>query len=449
MEDSKNSYNNLSKQNYEELENKIKVLNNIRVLNKLILDNLVNPVLLYDFSNDSILISNLAALSFYNISSTNLSQSKFDQIDPFLVKELRNINLDMLDKKINFIYEKIIFSKSIQKMYEVAITPIILTNRRYYLLEIMNIDKWSFTYETVKSDFQKETNNYKIMLESEIEKRKQAEQKLNSVNTKISLITNLKDSFFYTLRVISNNRFQLIEAGKAFKKTTGFELRDVEDLGGWISIISQGDLPVYHKLRLKLTPNEITTGEYRIVDKNGEFIWIKDYMLPQFEETGRFIQYIYGYAENITKLKKIEEDFEKIKEDEAKKGTIDLNNLKVNLSNKIELKAALDYYQKVVYDLFPYQVFHDNGIIVDASAQFQDLTGILINPLGKKTLFEIFDPAERQEYLKDIQGNNTKLFKVKIKAKNINKSIEFEAINIMCEYRDRMIKLLAMRDPIY
>ncbi len=449
MEENRDSLNNFSRQTFEELENKIKVLNNIRILNKLIIDNLVNPVLLYDFINDSILLNNLAALSFYNISSTQISQTKFDQIDPFLVKELRNINLDMLDKKINFIYEKIIFSKSIQKMYEVAITPIIITNKRYYLLEIMNVDKWSFTYETVKSEFQKETSNYKIMLESEIEKRKQAEQKLNSVNTKINLITNLKDSFFYTLRVISNNRFQLIEASKAFKKITGFELRDVEDLGGWISIISQGDLPVYHKLRLKLAPNEITTGEYRILDKNGEFIWLKDYMFPQFEETGRFIQYIYGYAEDITKLKKIEDDFEKIKEDEAKKGTIDLNNLKINLSNKIELKAALEYYQKVVFDLFPYQVFHDNGIIVDASAQFQDITGILINPLSKKTLFEIFDPSERKEYLKEIQGNNTKVFKVKIKSKLTDKSIEFEAINIMCEYRDIMIKLLAMRNPKY
>jgi uncharacterized protein (UPF0218 family) len=71
----------------------------------------------------------------------------------------------------------------------------------------------------------------------------------------------------------------------------------------------------------------------------------------------------------------------------------------------------------------------------------------MVNPLAKKTLFEIFDPSGRTEYLRQIQGNNTNMFNVKIKTRNNDNVISFEAINIMCEYRDRMIKLLAMRNP--
>ncbi len=433
----------------KELENKIRVLNNIRLINKLVFDSINNPVILYDTQNDSIIFANSAAANFYNISINNLTQSKLDQIDPFLVKEVKNIKTGLVDKKINFIYEKIIFSQSIQKLFEVSLTPIDYGNKKYLLLEIMDMDKWDFTRDTIKSEFIKETTLHKQLLEKEIEKRKLAEQKLTGFTTKINLITNLKDSFFYTIRVISNSRFQLIEASKAFKKITGYELRDVEDLGGWTSIITQGDLPQFHKQRLKLTPNEITWGEYRIIDKNGEFIWIKDYMFPQFEETGRFIQYIYGFAEDITKIKKIEENFERIKTDESKRGTLDLNSLKTNLSNKVELKSALEYYQTVVFDLFPYQIFHENGIIVDASTKFQDITGIMINPLTKKTLFEIFDSSERTEYLRQIQGNNTNVFTIKIKNRNGDGVIKFEAINIMCDYRDKMIKLLAMRNPEY
>ena len=91
----------------------------------------------------------------------------------------------------------------------------------------------------------------------------------------------------------------------------------------------------------------------------------------------------------------------------------------------------------------------ENGIIIDASTKFQEITGIMINPLARKTLFEIFDSSERTEYLKQIQGNNTNSFTVKIKNRNGDTIISFEAINIMCEYRDRMIKLLAMRNPEY
>mgnify|MGYP000923005677 CR=1 FL=1 len=431
----------------KEYENKIRVLNNIRLINRLVFDNINNPVILYDLHNDSIILANTASANFYNTSIAILSQSKLDQIDPFLVKEIKNIRSEQLIKKLNFIYEKILFSQSIQKLYEVSLTPIDFGNKKYLLLEIMDVDKWDFTSETIKSEFEKETKIHKQLLEKEIERRKLAEQKLTGFSTKINLITNLRDSFFYTIRVISNTRFQLIEASKAFKRITGYELRDVEDLGGWTSIISQGDLPQFHKQRLKLTPNEITWGEYRIIDKNGEFIWLKDYMFPQFEETGRFIQYIYGFAEDMTKIKKIEEDFERIKSDESKKGTLDLNNLKANLSNKVELKSALDYYQKVVFELFPYQIFHENGIMVDASTKFQEITGLMVNPLAKKTLFEIFDPSGRTEYLRQIQGNNTNMFNVKIKTRNNDNVISFEAINIMCEYRDRMIKLLAMRNP--
>ena len=65
----------------------------------------------------------------------------------------------------------------------------------------------------------------------------------------------------------------------------------------------------------------------------------------------------------------------------------------------------------------------------------------------KKTLFEIFDSAERTEYLRQIQGNSTNTFNSMIKSRNSNTIIKFEAINIMCEYRDKMIKLLAMRNP--
>ncbi|HPN38686.1 MAG TPA: PAS domain-containing protein [Melioribacteraceae bacterium] len=432
-----------------EFENKIKVLNNLRIINKSVFENITNPVILYDWQSDAIIFTNNSAAKFYNTSINILTKSKLDLIDPFLVKEIRNIKQSLVEQKINFIYEKIILSKSIQKLYEVSLSIIYFGSKQYYLIEIMDIDKWEFTRDTIKSEFIKETSLHKQLLEKEIEKRRLAEQKLTGLSTKINLITNLRDSFFYTIRVISNSRFQLIEASKGFKKITGYELRDVEDLGGWTSIISQGDLPQFHKQRLKLTPNEITWGEYRVIDKNGEFIWLKDYMFPQFEETGRFIQYIYGFAEDISKLKKIEEDFEKIKNDESKKNTLDLNNLKTNMSNKVELKSALEYYQKVVFDLFPYQIFHENGIIIDASTKFQEITGIMINPLARKTLFEIFDSSERTEYLKQIQGNNTNSFTVKIKNRNGDTIISFEAINIMCEYRDRMIKLLAMRNPEY
>jgi PAS domain S-box-containing protein len=442
---------NMSSSNelHKELENKVRILNNLRLINKLVFDSLTNPVILCDTFINSIIFANNAAAKFYYTSVNDLLQSKLDVIDPFLEKEIKNINIESLDRKINIVYEKIFIKQNKQKIYEVSVTPINYGNKKYLLLEIMDIEKWDFTADTLRTEFINETNLHKQLLEKEIEKRKLAEQKLTGFTTKINLITNLKDSFFYTLRVISNSRFQLIEASKAFKKITGYELRDVEDLGGWTAIISQGDLPHFHKQRLKLAPNEITWGEYRIIDKNGEFVWLKDYMFPQFEDTGRFIQYIYGFAEDITKIKKIEEDFERIKNDELKKGSIDLNSLKANLTNKAELKSALDYFQKVVFDLFPYQIFHDNGIILDASPKFQEITGIIINPLSKKTLFEIFDPSERTEYLKQIQGNNTNAFPIKIKSRIGERIIKFEAINIMCDFRDRMVKLLALRNPEY
>ncbi len=439
---------NLEKQEIIDLEEKVKSLNNLRIINRFIFDNCKNPLLLYDISTDNILIANKQAALLYSIDINLIIKSKLDSIDPFLVKEITNIKNDFLNKKVNLVYERFMTSAGEQKLFEVALSPIKIGNKLYTLIEVLNLEAWDFAKETIKNEFVKENNVTRQQLEKEIEKRKLAETKLNSALSKINLITNLKDSFFYTIRVISTSRFQLVETSKTFKKLTGYELRDVEDLGGWSAIINPTDIGVFHKLRLKLSPNEITWGEYKIIDKNGENVWIRDYMLPQFDESGRFIQYIQGFAEDITKIKKIEDDFEKIKDDESRRATpMDLTTLKANYSNKLELKEALDNYQKVILWTFPFQVYHDSGVILDANTEFQNITNITINPLTKKTLFEIFDNENRNEYLKRIQLNFSGLFEVKIKDRN-GSVIKFEALNIMNEYRGRMVKLLAMRNPV-
>ncbi|MFH0733939.1 MAG: PAS domain S-box protein [bacterium] len=431
-----------------ELEDKIKSLNSLRIINRHIFDNDKNPKFLYDTATDNILTANYQAALLYSTDISLITKIKLDSIDPFLVKEINNIKNEYLNKKVNLVYERFITSTGEQKLFEIALSPIKAGNKIYTLIEILNLEAWDFAKDTIKNEFIKENNITKQQLEREVEKRKIAETKLNSAVGKINLITNLKDSFFYTIRVISTSRFQLIEASKTFKKLTGYEIRDVEDLGGWSAIINSSDIGIFHKLRLKLAPNEISWGEYKIIDKNGENVWLRDYMLPQFDESGRFIQYIQGFAEDITKVKKIEEDFEKIKYDESRRATpLDLTTLKASYSNKLELKEALENYQKVIFWTFPFQIYHDSGVILDANTEFQNITNIIINPLTKKTMFEIFDSENRGEYMKRIQLNFSGLFEVKIKDKN-GSIIKFEALNIMNDYRGRMVKLLAMRNPV-
>ncbi len=430
-------------------EEKIKALNSVKIINKSIFDKNKNPLILYDCIRDSILFVNNEAGVYYSTNAALLLKAKLNDIDPFLAKEIDKIKESYLTQKINIVYERYITKIGAQKLVEASLSPIMLGNRNLTLIEILNLEPWEFTKESLKSEINEEFDKIKDLLEVETDKRKLAENKLNLLASKINLITNLKDSFFYTLRVISNSRFQLIETSKAFKKLTGYELRDVEDLGGWTAIISQADVHLFQTLRLKLKPNEISWGEYRIVDKNGEYIWIRDYLLPQFEETGRFIQHIYGFAEDITRFKKMEESLERLKDEELKKSNnFDLSNLKTNVSNKIDLMEALESFQKVVFSIFPYQIYHDSGVIVDANNDFQDITSIIINPLTKKTLFEIFDSEKRSEYLKIIQQCKTDIFEIRIKDK-MGTTIKFSAVNIQTEYKGKMIKLLAMKDPVF
>ncbi len=75
-------------------------------------------------------------------------------------------------------------------------------------------------------------------------------------------------------------------------------------------------------------------------------------------------------------------------------------------------------------------------------------SSIIINPLTKKTLFEIFDSEKRSEYLKIIQQCKTDVFEIRIKDR-MGATIKFSAVNILTEYKGKMIKLLAMKDPVF
>jgi len=123
-----------------------------------------------------------------------------------------------------------------------------------------------------------------------------------------------------------------------------------------------------------------------------------------------------------------------------------LNNLKVNISNKFELKEALNVYQNLILKIYPFHIYHESGVIIDANTEFQEVTGLIINPLSKRTLFEIFDPAKRTEYLRYLQNNASDFFEVKIKDKSGN-LIRFDALNIVFEYNNSMVKLLALKNP--
>jgi PAS domain S-box-containing protein len=114
------------------------------------------------------------------------------------------------------------------------------------------------------------------------------------------VISELASDWVYALRLDERGRLKLEWATGAFRLITGYRVDEVNEMGGWLSILHPDDGKKWSPSDSPLAHGAPATLEYRVLNKEGEERWLRDYACPELDATGERVVRVYGAIKDAT-----------------------------------------------------------------------------------------------------------------------------------------------------
>jgi PAS domain S-box-containing protein len=170
--------------------------------------------------------------------------------------------------------------------------------------------------------------------------RSRAEAALRRSEERYRAISELTSDYVYEYSVAMSGQLTLEEVTAAFTRITGFSPEESRERGGWKSHVFSEDQPVAERRLQRLFAGEEDVSEYRIVTRDGETRWLRDYGRAVWDEAAGRVTRIYGAVEDITDRKLAEE---RLRESEARYSYIfETAGVSIWEEDVSIVKAALD-----------------------------------------------------------------------------------------------------------
>ncbi|HEY0733798.1 MAG TPA: histidine kinase N-terminal 7TM domain-containing protein [Herpetosiphonaceae bacterium] len=136
---------------------------------------------------------------------------------------------------------------------------------------------------------------------------KQAEAKLRENEARYRVVSELTSDFTYAVVIDPTSDMEIEWITDAFYRITEFTTPEaVLAQGGWRALAHTEDRKTLALHLRKLLGGQADIAEFRIVKKNGEAIWLRNYGQPQWDaEQGRVTR-ILGAGQDITEHKRVE-----------------------------------------------------------------------------------------------------------------------------------------------
>jgi PAS domain S-box-containing protein len=170
--------------------------------------------------------------------------------------------------------------------------------------------------------------------------RSRAESALRRSEERYRAVSELTSDYVYEYSVATDGQLTLEEVTAAFTRITGFSPEESRDRSGWKSHVFPEDQPVAQRRLQRLLAGEEDVSEYRIVTRDGETRWLRDYGRAVWDEDAGRVTRIYGAVEDITDRKLAEE---RLRESEARYSYIfETAGVSIWEEDVSLVKAALD-----------------------------------------------------------------------------------------------------------
>ncbi|HKQ80450.1 MAG TPA: PAS domain S-box protein [Blastocatellia bacterium] len=145
--------------------------------------------------------------------------------------------------------------------------------------------------------------------------RSRAETALRRSEERYRAVSELASDYVYEYSVATNGQLALEEVTAAFTRITGFAPEEWRERGGLKNQIHPEDLAVAQQRLQRLLAGQEDVSEYRIITRDGEARWLRDYGRAIWDEAAGRVTRIFGAVKDITDRKRAEE---KLRESEAR-----------------------------------------------------------------------------------------------------------------------------------
>ncbi|KPQ40850.1 MAG: Signal transduction histidine kinase [Phormidium sp. OSCR] len=162
-------------------------------------------------------------------------------------------------------------------------------------------------------------NKVRVTAVRDISERKAAEVALRQSEARYRAISELASDYIYAAEVSAEGVLVVQWATQAFEEITGYRIDEIQELGGWSEVIYPEDRPQARRVPSNRSNNWDGMREYRIVARNGEIRWLRDYARPDGDEPGHGSGgetplRLLGAVKDITLAKQAEEELYRAKE---------------------------------------------------------------------------------------------------------------------------------------
>lgn len=142
----------------------------------------------------------------------------------------------------------------------------------------------------------------------------EAGQSISEPENRYRIISELTSDFAYAFQVEPDGELVPDWVTGALTRITGFTAAELADRGGWESIIYPDDISIPMKQLKCLLAGKADIVEYRIVHKDGQIRWMRDYGKPVWNKSENRVTHIYGAVQDITERKHYEKELQESEE---------------------------------------------------------------------------------------------------------------------------------------
>lgn len=153
-----------------------------------------------------------------------------------------------------------------------------------------------------------------IHISTDITERKQVEEALRASEERNRCISETISDYIYSFHVEPDGTMRGGWVNEAFTRTFGLTVDEIENRGGWQTMVHPDDLTTAVEHARKVVNGDRDVCEMRFVTRAGEERWLRDYAIPVWSEEEKRVVRIYGAAQDITDQKRSEEEKERLQQ---------------------------------------------------------------------------------------------------------------------------------------
>jgi len=145
-----------------------------------------------------------------------------------------------------------------------------------------------------------------VAVKDDITKQKQMEKVLRQSEERYRLVSELISDFAYAFHLEPDNQIVPEWITQAFTTITGFTVDEMAEPDGIKNLMHPDDEPIIRVHFQTLLAGQPDTSDFRIITKDGDARWLRNYARPVWDETRGRVVRIYGGVRDITTRRQAE-----------------------------------------------------------------------------------------------------------------------------------------------